>query len=361
MRPPRLEAHVGGEVLRGVTAARAERRPLHLLRPSARSTSPKGSRSTTASIGGVMLERAAPSTSPPSPPACSPIACAWPTTSASAPSPPPTRCASSRPTGAPWRCRSTATTSATPPRPSSASGPGRSRSSLEPPTGSSSSAAVASRASTASSGGWPTATTTSRPSCARRPSRCRRCPPCAPASSSASGSTIATSRWRARRTAARPSTSPGCRDPRRVRPGRRRTWPAARSRRATRWRPPPCRGRRGPSTTTARASTRSGSRCAWSRAGRSRATSTPTHPLQRAMADAVADALGVEAPAQAVDGCGMLTFHAPLAALARRVRAPGRRRSRRGGDARRRRHARAPGPRRLRGRDRHRAHGAPCR
>ena len=40
------------------------------------------------------------------------------------------------------------------------------------------------------------------------------------------------------------------------------------------------------------------------------------HPLQRAMADAVADALGVEAPAQALDGCGMLTFHAPLAALA---------------------------------------------
>jgi L-asparaginase II len=41
------------------------------------------------------------------------------------------------------------------------------------------------------------------------------------------------------------------------------------------------------------------------------------HPLQRAMADAVADALGVEAPAQAIDGCGMPTFHAPLAALAR--------------------------------------------
>jgi L-asparaginase II len=41
------------------------------------------------------------------------------------------------------------------------------------------------------------------------------------------------------------------------------------------------------------------------------------HPLQRAMADAVADALGVESPARAVDGCGMLTFRAPLAALAR--------------------------------------------
>jgi L-asparaginase II len=41
------------------------------------------------------------------------------------------------------------------------------------------------------------------------------------------------------------------------------------------------------------------------------------HPLQRAMADAVAGALGVEAPPHAVDGCGMLTFHAPLAALAR--------------------------------------------
>jgi L-asparaginase II len=40
------------------------------------------------------------------------------------------------------------------------------------------------------------------------------------------------------------------------------------------------------------------------------------HPLQRAMADAVAGALGVEAPAQAIDGCGMPTFHAPLAALA---------------------------------------------
>jgi L-asparaginase II len=42
----------------------------------------------------------------------------------------------------------------------------------------------------------------------------------------------------------------------------------------------------------------------------------PGHPLQRAMADAVADALGVEAVAQAIDGCGMPTFHAPLAALA---------------------------------------------
>jgi L-asparaginase II len=41
------------------------------------------------------------------------------------------------------------------------------------------------------------------------------------------------------------------------------------------------------------------------------------HPLQRAMADAVADALGVVAPPQAIDGCGMPTFHAPLAALAR--------------------------------------------
>jgi L-asparaginase II len=42
-----------------------------------------------------------------------------------------------------------------------------------------------------------------------------------------------------------------------------------------------------------------------------------THPLQRAMAESVAVALGVEAPAQAIDGCGMPTFHAPLAALAR--------------------------------------------
>lgn len=41
-----------------------------------------------------------------------------------------------------------------------------------------------------------------------------------------------------------------------------------------------------------------------------------THPLQRAMADSVAEALGVQAPAQAIDGCGMPTFHAPLAALA---------------------------------------------
>ena len=40
------------------------------------------------------------------------------------------------------------------------------------------------------------------------------------------------------------------------------------------------------------------------------------HPLQRAMAAAVASSLGVEAPAQAIDGCGMPTFHAPLAALA---------------------------------------------
>ena len=40
------------------------------------------------------------------------------------------------------------------------------------------------------------------------------------------------------------------------------------------------------------------------------------HPLQRAMADAVSDALGVQAHAQAIDGCGMPTFDAPLAALA---------------------------------------------
>ena len=40
------------------------------------------------------------------------------------------------------------------------------------------------------------------------------------------------------------------------------------------------------------------------------------HPLQRAMADEVSDALGVQAHAQAIDGCGMPTFDAPLAALA---------------------------------------------
>jgi L-asparaginase II len=40
------------------------------------------------------------------------------------------------------------------------------------------------------------------------------------------------------------------------------------------------------------------------------------HPLQRAMAAAVAEGLVVEAPAQAVDGCGMPTFYAPLGALA---------------------------------------------
>lgn len=40
------------------------------------------------------------------------------------------------------------------------------------------------------------------------------------------------------------------------------------------------------------------------------------HPLQRAMAASVAGALAVAAPAQAIDGCGMPTFHAPLAALA---------------------------------------------
>ena len=85
------------------------------------------------------------------------------------------------------------------------------------------------------------------------------------------------------------------------------------------------------------------------------------HPLQRAMADAVADALGVEAPAQAVDGCGMLTFHAPLAALARAFGRLAGGELGRAGDARRRRHARAPGPRRLPGRDRHRAHGRACR
>jgi L-asparaginase II len=40
------------------------------------------------------------------------------------------------------------------------------------------------------------------------------------------------------------------------------------------------------------------------------------HPLQRAMAEAVSTALRFGAPDQAVDGCGMLTFRAPLAALA---------------------------------------------
>ncbi len=40
------------------------------------------------------------------------------------------------------------------------------------------------------------------------------------------------------------------------------------------------------------------------------------HPLQRAMAAAVAEGLGIDAPAQAVDGCGMPTFYAPLGALA---------------------------------------------
>ena len=34
------------------------------------------------------------------------------------------------------------------------------------------------------------------------------------------------------------------------------------------------------------------------------------------MAAVVAGALGVDAPAQALDGCGMTTFHAPLATLA---------------------------------------------
>jgi L-asparaginase II len=42
----------------------------------------------------------------------------------------------------------------------------------------------------------------------------------------------------------------------------------------------------------------------------------PSHPLQRAMAGAIAEALGVDAPAQAVDGCGMQTYYAPLGALA---------------------------------------------
>jgi L-asparaginase II len=41
------------------------------------------------------------------------------------------------------------------------------------------------------------------------------------------------------------------------------------------------------------------------------------HPLQRAMAAAVSDALGVDALAHAIDGCGMPTYLAPLDALAR--------------------------------------------
>jgi L-asparaginase II len=41
-----------------------------------------------------------------------------------------------------------------------------------------------------------------------------------------------------------------------------------------------------------------------------------SHPLQRAMAAAVAEGLRVDAPGQAIDGCGMPTFYAPLGALA---------------------------------------------
>jgi L-asparaginase II len=40
------------------------------------------------------------------------------------------------------------------------------------------------------------------------------------------------------------------------------------------------------------------------------------HPLQRAMAASIADALGTDVSAQAIDGCGMQTYYAPLGALA---------------------------------------------
>ena len=76
----------------------------------------------------------------------------------------------------------------------------------------------------------------------------------------------------------------------------------------------PCAGRRGASTTTARASTRSGSRCACARAGRSTATSTPRHPLQRAMADAVAGALGVDGARPGDRRLRDADLRAPLAA-----------------------------------------------
>jgi L-asparaginase II len=42
----------------------------------------------------------------------------------------------------------------------------------------------------------------------------------------------------------------------------------------------------------------------------------PAHPLQRAMTAAVAEALAIDDPPHAVDGCGMQTTFAPLAALA---------------------------------------------
>ena len=125
VRPPRLEAHVGDQVLRGVTALVQNgdpytyfgTRPVHVA---------EGLALDDGRIGGVMLERAAPIDIPTvtRTPALRSAAPGAPQ-ARSAPSRPPTSCASSRPTGAPWRCRSTATTSATPSRPSSASGPGR--------------------------------------------------------------------------------------------------------------------------------------------------------------------------------------------------------------------------------------------
>ena len=117
-------------------------------------------------------------------------------------------------------------------------------------------------------------TGTCRSSPAPPSSRCRRSAASAPACSSASGSTGATSRSRAPRTAARPDHVDGRRRGAgglRARRGRARLRAGAAARPARRG---AARGRRG-SATTARASTRSGSRAASPRAGRWTATSAP--------------------------------------------------------------------------------------
>ncbi len=135
---------------------------------------------------------------------------------------------------------------------------------------------------------------------ARRSSRCRRSAACAPACWSASGSASATSRSRARRTAARTRHV----ERRRARCSPPAGWSrarsaAARSCRSTRAPRAAC-GRRG-SATTARASTRSASPAACTRAGRSTATSAPGTRSRARCATASPRRAGSPAPSRGGD------------------------------------------------------------
>ena len=86
VRPPRLEATSAARSVRGVTAARAERRPLHLLRPSPDPRRRRARARRRTLRRRHARARGADRHADRHAPACSPIACASPSTSASSPS-----------------------------------------------------------------------------------------------------------------------------------------------------------------------------------------------------------------------------------------------------------------------------------